>query len=193
MDFTRKAIWVKSGHRTPNPTTPNYVGVVSRENICILLTRSVVHRVSVKASDIRDAYLQAPTYEKHSIICGPDFGTENERKRAVIVRALYGGKSAGSNFWHHLQSCMDHLGFESSKYDPYVWMKLSTLADGETPYYEYVLLYVDDCLVISESVIRSEIGKYFRSKEELIVYPGQYLGGKLLKGAWCFGSKQYVE
>ena len=79
---------------------------------------------------------------------------------------------------------MEHLGFESSKYYPDVWMRRSTRGDGETPYYEYVLLYVDDCLVISdraEYVIRSEIGKYFRLKEESIGDPGQYIGGKLRK------------
>ena len=77
---------------------------------------------------------------------------------------------------------MDHLGFEFSKDDPDVWMRCSTRGDEETLYCEYVLLYVDDCLVISdwaEYVIRSEIGKYFRIKEESIGYPGQYLGGKL--------------
>ena len=30
MDFTRKAMWVKDGHRTPDPTTSDYAGVVSR-------------------------------------------------------------------------------------------------------------------------------------------------------------------
>ena len=79
---------------------------------------------------------------------------------------------------------MDHLGFEFSKADTYVWMRRSTLGDGETPYYEYVLLYVDDYLVISDQAeyfIRSEIGKYFRLKEESIGDPGQYIGGKLRK------------
>ena len=33
MDFTRKARWVKDGHRTPDPTTSSYVGVVSRESV----------------------------------------------------------------------------------------------------------------------------------------------------------------
>ena len=98
---------------------------------------------------------------------------------------------------------MDHLGFESLLADPDVWMGRSTRGDGETPYYEYVLLYVDDCLVISdqaENVIRNEIGKYFRLKEESIGDPGQYLGGKLQKvtlnngaEAWAFDFKQYVE
>ena len=112
----------------------------------------------MKAADIRNAYLQAPTSEKHYIICGSEFGIENEGKRAVIVWDLYGGKSAGSDFWYHLRICMDHLGFELSKSDTDVWMKRSTRGDGENPYYEYVLLYVDYCLVISdrnEYVIRS--------------------------------------
>ena len=30
MDFTRKARWVKDDHRTPDPTTSAYAGVVSR-------------------------------------------------------------------------------------------------------------------------------------------------------------------
>ena len=98
---------------------------------------------------------------------------------------------------------MDYLGFESSKADPDVWMRRSTRGDRETPYYEYFFFYVDNCLVISdqaEYVIRSEIGKYFRIKEESIGYPGQYLGGKLRNvilddgaEAWDFVSKQYVE
>ena len=33
MIFHRKALWVKDGHRTPDPDTYNYAGVVSRESI----------------------------------------------------------------------------------------------------------------------------------------------------------------
>ena len=33
MDFTRKSIWVKDGHRSPNPTTSAYAGVVSCKSI----------------------------------------------------------------------------------------------------------------------------------------------------------------
>ena len=130
MDFTRKDRRVKDEHRTPNPTAPNYAEVVSGESIHILLTHTAVHIVSTKASNIRNAYLQAPTSNKNYIICGPEFGIENEGKRAVIVRALYGGKSSGSDFWHHLRSCMDHLDFELSKADTDVWMRRSTRGDG---------------------------------------------------------------
>ena len=38
MDFTRKARWVKDGHKTPTPVESNYAGVVSRESVRIALT-----------------------------------------------------------------------------------------------------------------------------------------------------------
>ena len=34
-------------------------------------------------------------------------------KRALIVRALYGGKAAGREFWQNMRSCMGFLGFKS--------------------------------------------------------------------------------
>ena len=126
MDFTRKARWVKDGHRTPDSKTSSYAGVVSRESIRIALTYAALHHIDVMAADIRNAYLQAPSSEKHYIICGKEFGLENEGRVALIRRALYGGKVAGRDFWHHLRSCMKHLGFESSRADPDVWFRKST-------------------------------------------------------------------
>ena len=46
-------------------------------------------------------------------------------------------------------------------------MRPAIKSDGNE-YYEYVLLYIDDALVISEnaeSILRNEIGKYFELKE----------------------------
>lgn len=206
MDFTRKARWVKDGHRTPNPENSSYAGVVSKESIRILLTHAALHDVEVLAADIRNAYLQAPSSEKHYIICGPEFGVENAGCVALIRRALYGGKAAGRDFWHHLRDCMNHIGFASSRADPDVWYRESTRTKGVRKgekYYEYVLLYTDDCLVISdnaENVLRNEIGEHFVLKEESIGPPSQYLGGKLRQvtlddgtKAWAFGSSQYVQ
>jgi hypothetical protein len=116
----------------------------------------------VIGADIRNAYLQAPSSEKHFIVCGPEFGIKNEGRVALIWRALYGGKVAGRDFWHHLRDCMGQLGFTSSRADPDVWLRLLKWSTGEE-YYEYVLLYVDDVLVISEnaeSVLRKEIGQH---------------------------------
>ena len=63
---------------------------------------------------------------------------------------------------------MGWLGFTSSRADSNVWFRLSKRSTREE-YYEYVLLYVDDVLVISEkaeAVLRKEIGKYWVLKEE---------------------------
>jgi len=85
MDFTRKARWVKDGHKTPDSTTYSYAGVVSRESIIICLTYAALLGLPVNSSNIKNAYLQAPSSEKHFIICGPEFGIEHVGKEALVV------------------------------------------------------------------------------------------------------------
>jgi hypothetical protein len=109
MDFTRKARWVKDGHKTPNSTTASFSGVVYRDSIRIALTHAALLGLPVIGADICNAYLQAQSLEKHFIICGPEFGIENEGRVALIWRALYGGKVAGRDFWHHLQIVWGNL------------------------------------------------------------------------------------
>jgi len=118
MDVTRTVRWVKDGHITLNPKTSNYAGVVYCDSIRIAWTYAALHKIDMKAADIKSAYLQAPSSEKYIIICGPEFGLVNSGKVALIRRALYGRKAAGTGFWCHLRSCMEHLGLESSKADP---------------------------------------------------------------------------
>ena len=202
MDFTRKARWVKDGHKTEDPDWSTYAGYVSRDSVRIALTYVALNGLGVTAADIKNAYLQAPALEKHYIICGAKFGIENIGRVVLIKRALYGGKSAGHDFWEHLRSCMEFLGFTSCKADPELWMQPQVKADG-SEYFEYVLLYCDDALVVSEngeSVLRGEVGKYFELKEESIGPPDIYLGGKMRNvtlengvQAWSFGSSQYVQ
>jgi hypothetical protein len=84
MDFTRKARWVKDGHRTPTPTESTYAGVVSQESVRIALTYAALNGIDVQAADIKNAYLQTPSSEKHYIICGSEFGLENIGKVALI-------------------------------------------------------------------------------------------------------------
>jgi hypothetical protein len=125
---------------------------------------------------------------------------ENEGKVALIHRALYGGKSAGRDFWNHLRSCMHHIGFKSCPADPDVWMRSAIKSDG-TEVCEYVLLYTDDALSIGvEAESMKEIGNYFELKEKLIGPPKLYLGGHLSLveldngvKAWAFRSSQYVR
>ena len=74
--------------------------------------------------------------------------------------------------------------------------------DG-SPYYDYVLLYMDDALVASdnaESILRNEIGRHFELKEASIGPPKMYLGAGIRKikldngmEASADSSSQYVQ
>ena len=60
-------------------------------------------------------------------------------------------------------------------------------------YYKVVLLYLDDCLVISfdnDKALR-EIGKYFQLKLNSIGPPKIYLGGKVIKVTLPNGVKAW--
>ena len=57
---------------------------------------------------------------------------------------------------------MEFLHFKSCLADPDVWMRPAIKSDGNT-YYEYILLYVDDALVVSEnaeSILHNELGRW---------------------------------
>ena len=202
MDFTRKARWVLDGHKTPDPIGSTCAGVVSRESVRISLTYAALNDLDIFAADIRNAYLQAPSSQKDYIICGPEFGVKNIGRMALIHHALYGRKAAGRDFRNHLHSCMEFLNFKACLADPDVWMRPAIKSNGNT-YYEYVLLYVDDTLVVSEnaeSILCNELGRYFHLKEESIGPPTVYLGSRVCKvhlengvWAWRFSSSQYVQ
>ena len=100
---------------------------------------------------------------------------------------------------------MSELGFKACKEDPEVWMREHTSPDGEL-YWEYVLLYVNDCLIISHwgyDILQKEIGVHFKLKEESIGEPKLYLGGKIqkrayqtkdgIKNLWLFLLSQYIQ
>ena len=76
---------------------------------------------------------------------GPEFG-QDCGKKALVVRALYGLKSAGAAFRNHLADCMDFLKFKPCLADPDLWYKAEVNPVNNQKYYSYVLLYVDDVL-----------------------------------------------
>jgi hypothetical protein len=123
MTLERKARWVKDGHKTPEPEWSIFAGIVSRESVRIALSYAALNDIPICACDVQNAYLQAPSSEKHYDVCGPKFGLENVGKHAIIVRALYGGKSAGADYWRHVRSAMEEMGLSSCKADPDVWIR----------------------------------------------------------------------
>jgi hypothetical protein len=200
-DFRRKARFVAGGHMTEAPATLTYSSVVSRESVRIALTLAALNALEVKTADIENAYLTAPVSEKIWTTLGPEFGTDSGRK-AIIVRSLYGLKSAGASFRNHLADCMRHLGWKSCLADQDLWYKPEVRPSDGFSYYAYALLYVDDALVVhhdAEAALR-EIDKYFKMKPGSIGDPKFYLGAKLRPvtlpngvEAWGMSPSKYLQ
>ena len=111
MDLTCKARCVKDGHVIPDLKIFKYAGVVSRESVQSTFTYATLHRIAVLAVDIRNTYLQVPTSKKHYAICDIELGLEIVGKQALIVRTIYGGKTAEIYFYHNLRNCVAFTGF----------------------------------------------------------------------------------
>ena len=153
VDYQPKARLVAVGHMTETPASVLYASVVSRESVRIALTLAALNDLEVKTADIENAYLTAPVGEKIWCRMGPEFGAD-AGKKAIIVRASYGLKSAGASFPTHLADCMRHLRWQSHKADQDVWLKPDVRGSDGYRYYAYCLLYVDDILIVHHDGVR---------------------------------------
>ena len=99
----------------------------------------------------------------------------------IIVMALYGLKSSGAALRAFLADRLEEMVFKSSIIDPDLWIRPSTKADGEQ-YYEFILMYVDDILAISQDAVSEirEFSEKFKFKKDKMEPPEIYLGGRLV-------------
>ena len=178
-NFRRKARMVAGGHMTDTPAALTYSSVVARDSVRICLMLAALNGLDVRACDIQNAYLTAPCREKVWTRAGEEFGSDSGCIM-IVVRALYGLKSSGAAFRAHLADRLYEMGFTPSRGDPDVWMRPAVKSDGEE-YYEYVLVYVDDCMSISENAdgVLKEVQATFKLKGDKIEEPTTYLGAKL--------------
>ena len=112
MDFTRKARWVLDGHKTPDPVGSKYAGVVSRESVRIAFTYAALNDLDVCMADIRNAYLQSPTSQKHYITCGPELEWKMlARWQSCIEQFMLGRvveETSGTTLDHAWNSSISH-------------------------------------------------------------------------------------
>ena len=179
-NFRRKARYCADGHKTGAPASVTYSTVVSRDSIRILLTIAALNDLSLMGADVHNAFLKAPNKEKCLIVAGPEFGHE-EGKVFLVVKTLYGLKSASFSFRSYMAEKLTEMGFTSSIADPDVWLRRAAIkADGDE-YYEFVLMYVDNILAISVDPkgILEDVKRTFKFKNDKIEPPDYYLVAKL--------------
>jgi hypothetical protein len=110
---------------------------------------AALNDLNILAADIGNAYLNAMTREKVYAIAGKELGSRAGAP-VISVRALYGLKSSGAAWRAHLAASLISLGYTSCLADPDVWIR-PALKDNGTPYYEYLIDYVNDVLSISQA------------------------------------------
>ena len=201
-NFRRKARLVADGSRTVVDDKLTHSSVVTRDSVRIAFTIAALNDLDINACDIQNAYITAENREKRWAKAGPEFGS-NQGSIYLVVRALYGLRSAGGAFWGLMRQVLKDLQFVPSKADPDVWMRPAIKADG-TEYYQYILAYVDDLISVSEEgkVVLDELKRRFKLKKDKIAPPTDFLGAEVkhrrhpvnpqLK-AWSIEGKKYIE
>ena len=113
--------------RSHNQHPPNmmYANFLSYEKVRIALMMAFLHHLSVKTAEIINCYIKATCKEKFYTILGPDLWSD-KGKLAVIVRALYGLKSAVALFQNHLADFMKRMGYKLCLDEPDLWIRQKT-------------------------------------------------------------------
>ena len=201
MDLTRKARFVAGGHMTNPPTSMTYASVVSRDSVRIAFLLAALNKLDVLTGDIGNAYLNAPTQEKIYYRAGLEWGGQMEGAICVIVRALYGLQTSANAWRTHMCSTLKEMGFEHSLADNDFWLRRDMKPDG-TPYYSYILVYVDDILIVSCSPEKymHTLSQHYYVKESSISPPKLYLGTQYKqvmdrtgRPAWSSSTDGYVK
>jgi Reverse transcriptase (RNA-dependent DNA polymerase) len=202
VGLVRKARLVAGGHKTDPPKDSTYSSVVSRDSVRIAFLIAALNDLDILSADVQNAYLNAPTKERVYCIAGLEFGSANVGRPVLIVRALYGLKSSGARWRDHMAATLRDAGFKSCQADPDMWMRPQTKPNGDR-YYEYVLCYVDDLLVLSHDPqsIMNVLSKKYTLKEGSVKEPDMYLGAEIRKWQigddpktrWAISSDMYVK
>jgi len=136
-DGRHKARLVADGHLTDVPVNRVYSGIVSLSGTRLVLFVAELNGLTIWATGIGNAYLEAKTKEKLFIVAGPEFGNLTGHT-LVINMALYGLCTSGLRWHERFSDCLRAEGFFLCKAEPDVWMR--DLGN----HYEYVVVYVDD-------------------------------------------------
>ena len=110
MDFTRKARFVAGVHTMEAPSSIAHSSVVSRDIVRIKFTIADLKGFDVMSCNLENAYLNSMCREKIWFEGGTKCG-EDKGKVLIVVRALYGLKSAGSSWQAALKQVLKDLDF----------------------------------------------------------------------------------
>ena len=100
----------------------------------------------------------------------------------VITRALYGFKISTKAWSEFFGKSLKEIGYTSCVADSNVWMKPQTNKEGYK-YWAYMLVYVDDCLLVHHDpgLVMEELKSRYKLKNDTYGEPTRYLGANVEK------------
>ena len=99
-----------------------------------LHTQSIDFTLAFPQEDVKvPIYLHTPQ--------GIDFGDDSHKTVLMLKKNLYGLRDAGRTWWEHLSEGLIELGFHQTQTDQCVFIKDDVI----------ILIYVDDCIIISKN------------------------------------------
>jgi hypothetical protein len=191
-DLRRKARLVAGGHKVNADGHTSYSSVVRLDSIRLLNVIAKAQGLRVLAGDVGNAYLHAETKEKVYVRCGPEFGPELEGRIAIIKKSLYGLKSSGAQWHAHFAKTLHTMGFNPTRFDNDVWIKIRNDGSG----YDYISTYVDDFLITAKDpwFYMKQLQEIYLIKEPKT--PDFYLGATYTgdpEGEWSITAKDYIK
>ena len=105
-NFRRKARFVADGYKASAPNAITYSSVASRDSMRLFLLVAALNDIEIRSADVQNAFLTEPVLETVWLVAGPEFGPE-QGKNMIVVRALYGLKSASALFRSFMAKKLD--------------------------------------------------------------------------------------
>ena len=194
FDGRRKTRYVIGGNVTRAMETEEvYAPVVSIDFIRILFLIAVMNDLDVRMVDVSCAFLQSKCKEKLFTCAGEEWGPEMAGRILVLLKSVYGTKTAPQAWFEELSEALVTLGFTPSFAGNCVFIR----RHGDI--YEYLVAWVDDILVFSRRAaeIIASITALYNTKGESI--PEYFLGGDVLSvkigetKTFALSAKTYIQ
>ncbi|CAM8999543.1 unnamed protein product [Rhodiola kirilowii] len=143
-----------------------FVPVVKYKTMRLLLAMSTIFNWEIDQMDVKTAFLNGDLEETIFMKQPKGFIDKQSPDRVCYLnKSIYGLKQSLIQWNRKFDACMTNLAFSKSKYDSCLYLK-----NMNAKYPSFVVLYVDDMLIISESRpivnnIKSDLKKHFDMKD----------------------------
>ena len=146
------------------PNSITYSSVVSRDSIHIGFLLAYLHVIHITTIDLENSYLNALCEEKIWFVGGDECGQDKGRA-IIIVRALYGLRSAGLSWRSALAAAFREIVLEPLTTDPNIYIRAEMSRD-EYKYCEMLLVYVDYIMIVYHlcDKVANKIGDFYKDQ-----------------------------